>query len=159
VNSQRAELEIDPDELDVELLRQPMLHFKYSKRLGDAEGKLLCVEEELKRCRSRLILKARTYPEQCFGPDVNPTDVMCEAFYRGDGQHRRLKEEWLALKKAVGEAWAAVNAVQTRRAALSGLTSLAAQGYFSMPAEPKEDATGRRKARESCCTERRRRTK
>jgi hypothetical protein len=63
------ELEIDPDQLDVEWLRQPSLLFKYSNKLEKAKEKLSELKNEREVIKSDVQLEIRQKDPEDYGVD------------------------------------------------------------------------------------------
>ena len=143
------DLRIDPDQLDIEWLRQSELYAKYSLTLEDAKKNVADIEEqlkaqveELKRVRSELILEA--HRDGIPGID-KVTDPKAEAYYRDHKKHKRAKDKWLQLgqdladaKHEAGMCLVAVFAFNHRKQALEDLVRLHGQNYFAGPQEPRE---------------------
>lgn len=139
------DIEIDPDALDIELLRHAPLFYKYSKyekeckeEADRAKLRVSLAHEEVKTIRSKLILEASKDPKM-----KNAT--LIEAFYRTQPEYKAAKqkmfdaeEELIQSEKEFGDATSAVWAFNTRKVTLENLVKLVAMDYFARPSEPRD---------------------
>jgi len=129
------ELDIDPNALDVELLRQPTLFGFYGKLEAKAKKERDDTWEDLKVTRSRLIKEAWENPSVLPGGKANAQVV--EAYYRDHKDH-------IAGKKAFNEAeynlnliGVAVAKVRERRYSMIEMVRQMGMEYFSGPDIPR----------------------
>jgi len=134
----KDDVNINPDELDIEWLKQATLYAKYSKLAPDANDRVRRLEQKVKVIRSQLILEASEKGEEILGKGVKPTGQPIEAYYRTHEKHIEAKKE---LFEAMTEAEMINNALfalQQKKTALENLTRLVLSGYFSTPTVPRE---------------------
>lgn len=132
------DLRIDPDQLDVEWIEQPLLFHKYSAKSAEANQFVRKCEELVKVIRSELIIEASMKGEDVLGRGVKPTAVNVEAYFRNHADYKKAKE---SLHQAQYEQEMLANAVfafHQRKAALENLTRLQGQNYFAGPVAPRE---------------------
>jgi len=132
----REDLTIDPDQLDVELLRQPNLYMKYAELSARAERKVKRCHETLKVLRSQILLKVRRNPKKYLGLE-KATDAMAEAAYRKDEGFMKAKQEWMDASYDADLMKSAIFAFNNRRTSLMELVSLHNAQYFAGPVEPR----------------------
>ena len=128
-----ADLEIDPDALDVECLRHSTLAGRYSRMQADADEKVRRYEERVKVVRSELILKANEDPDKTLGKGISATAPRVEAYYRTHPDHIKVKR---ILNKAQHEAdilRGVVFALVGKKEMLDVLSRLAQIEYFDTP--------------------------
>ena len=154
---------IDYDALEVEWLKQPTLHKKYSRKLVEANDRLRKAEQRMKVIRSDLILEANENPDKYLGKGIKPTAPLVEAYYRTHEDHIEAKNEYFEALKEVEGFQHAVNVVNTKKSALENLSRLCLADYFSKPREPhnigKEFRERVQEQKEEDTKERRERTK
>lgn len=132
------DLKIDPDQLDIEWLEQPLLFHKYSSASAQANQFVRKCEELMKVVRSQLTLEASQKGEQVLGQRIKPTAVNVEAYYR---THKDYIQAKTSLSEAQYEAEMLTNAVYAfhqRKSALENLIKLHGQNYFAGPVVPRE---------------------
>ena len=134
----KQDLKINPDQLDVEWLEQPLLFHKYSAKSAEANQFVRKCEERVKMTRSQLILEASQGGEEVIGTGIKPTAANIEAYFRGHSDHIKAKQ---VLHEAEHEAEmlnSAVFAFHQRKSALENLTKLHGQNYFAGPTIPRD---------------------
>lgn len=125
------DIAIDESALDVELLRQATLFYKYSKYETEKKNELAIAQETVKTIRSGLIREA--------GNDKTIKNAQqVEAFYRNDPEYQAAKEEALNAEYEANMATSAVWAFNGRKKDLENLIKLAAMDYFARPTEPRD---------------------
>jgi len=129
------DITINPDELDVEWLRQSFLVGKYGKELADAEERTRRAEEKVKVIRSEIILEVNK--NGIPGGGEKTTAQTIEAYYR-------THEDYIDAKKDLSDALhnqqiiqVAVSSLHQKRAALENLVKLLTADYFSGPTNPR----------------------
>lgn len=131
-----ADLRIDPLELDVEWIRQPVIYKKWGKQYAKAQKKAERAEQAVKVCKAELVNKICKRPKKHTGKE-KPTGQQIEAAYRDHPKHKRLKEELAEAHFEANMLREAMTALRQRRDALTQLTSLHGQEYFSTPKHTK----------------------
>jgi len=131
------DLAIDPDELDEEWLKHPMLFAKYSNMASDLERIAKKAHEHVKVTRSRLI---RNYKKK----EPKATQQQVEGHYREHPDHLSAKEIMIDAEYDHSMARNAVFAFTHRRQALENLVKLILQDWFSAPRDPKVITGGKR---------------
>lgn len=125
-----SDIEIDPDALDVEMLRHASLFYKYSKHEAEVKYNLALAQERVKTIRSELIKEA--------GLDKTIKNAQqTEAYYRNDIEYQKAKKEAIEAEYEANMAGAAVWAFNQRKITLENLVKLAAMDYFARPSEPR----------------------
>lgn len=124
------DIEIDPDELDIECLRQPSLFGKYSRAEAKAKRNYAIAYENVKVTRSELIKLAGGNKELSNAQKV-------EAFYRTHPKHIEAKEQFIEAEYEMNIATAAVFAFNQRKSMLENLVRLGLADYFARPSEPR----------------------
>jgi len=134
----KEDLRIDPEALDVELLRLPNLVMKYGKHYAECKKRLNQAEENIKVTRAELIAKANSNPLK-YCKKEKPTAVDIEAFYRTHPDHIATKEEWIEAQYECQMAEIAKDEFHfTKTEALKNLVKLQGQGYNAGPDSPRE---------------------
>ncbi len=123
---------IDPDELDVEWLKQPELFGKYRKIAVQLRKETSLAEEKVKTIRSELMKEAKEDEPSMTGP-------LLEAHYRTDKEYKRAKKNLIEaqylddLLNAV-----AISSLYQREKALTHLVRLLGLEYFAGPVAPRD---------------------
>jgi hypothetical protein len=125
------EIEIDPDALDVECLRQASLFMKYSQREAREKRNVALATENVKIIRSELIKLAAG------NKDLGNAQKV-EAFYREHPKHKEAKQELIEAEYQLNIATSAVFAFNHRKTMLEKLVQLAMADYFARPSEPRD---------------------
>ena len=123
------DVEIDPNALDVECLRQASLFYQYSRAEADAKRNHALAWENLKVVRSGLILNA--------GKEYSNAQKV-EAYYRDHPDHQEAKKELAEAEYQMNLASAACFSMRQRKDMLENLTRLALSDYFARPSEPRD---------------------
>jgi len=124
------DINVIPEDLDIEWLRQSGLFLKYSKAAADCELAVKNAIENIKIIRSELTLEANSKLEK-------PTIANVEAYYRTHPKHQRAKEDLFAAEYERDIINAAKSAIYMRKSALENFVKLAAMGWTSVPVAPK----------------------
>jgi hypothetical protein len=133
------DVEIDPNALDVECLRQASLFYQYSKNEAEAKRAHALAWEKVKVTRARLVLEA--------GEDKSLKNAQAvEAYYRDHDDHKEAKKELIEAEYQANIAGAACFAMRQKKDMLENLTRLALADYFARPSEPR-DLPGEAEAR------------
>lgn len=134
----KKDVEINPNQLDVEWLRQPALYQKYSEACAEANDDLKRAEQRMKVIRSELILEASERGEDVLGKGVKPTGPTIEAYYRNHKEHQDAKEEYFKAAKRAEMLTNALFALQQKKVALENLVRLLTSNYFASPSVPRD---------------------
>lgn len=133
-----VDMEINPDELDMEWLKQPALAVRYAKHAAQMRKLATISEEKVKVTRSELISEANEDSEGLLGK-AKPNAADIEAYYRNHKDHKQAKQEWVEAEHEASLADMAYREVSwTRRAALENLVRLHAAQYFAGPSVPRD---------------------
>lgn len=124
------DLEIDPDALDVECLRQPTLFSRYAREEARAKKRHAEAWENVKVVRSELVLEAAGMKEL-----KNASQQ--EAFYRDHPRHQEAKRQLAQAEFEMNMASAAVSSMYQRKYMLEKLVALGLADYFARPAVPR----------------------
>lgn len=145
----RFDMDIDPDQLDVEWLEQATKMMDWAERSAKAAKALSLAEEKVKTTRSNLSLKANRDPDATLGKGIKPTDTKIEAWYRTQPEHIAVKEALIEAQAIASYLMNAVFAFAQRKAALENLVSLLGREYFSAPNVPRDLTSALRERRRS----------
>jgi len=133
-----ADLHINPDELDVELLCQPDLSRKYAHNLTQKKKLVAKLEEQIKVMKAELTRRVMIKPMKTVKKD-NPTGPLIEAYYRTRPEYRELKAQWIEAVSDAEYAELAYKAVTfDRKQALADLVQLHHDQYFAGPSDPRD---------------------
>jgi len=125
------DVEIDPNALDVECLRQASLFYQYSKAEAEAKRNHQLAWENVKTTRARLILQV--------ADDKSLKNAQAvEAYYRNHPDHQEAKMELTEAEYQMNLASAACFSMRQRKDMLENLTRLALADYFARPSEPRD---------------------
>jgi len=131
------DVEVDPDQLDVEFLMQAMLAERYGKHVVQLKDRVRRLEERKKTVRSELILKANEDPETCIGKK-SPNSADLEAYYRAHPKYRKVVKKLLKAQTELDYAEVAKWEIAvTRKQTIEGLIELHGQNYFAGPEVPR----------------------
>lgn len=133
-----SDLKINPNQLDVEWLEQPLRFHIYSAKSAEANKNVRKCEELVKVIRSELILEASEKGSAVLGAGVKPIATNVEAFFRNNADYKKAKSQ---LHEAQYEQEMLANAVAAfhqRKFALENLTRLHGQNYFAGPTIPRD---------------------
>ena len=125
-----TDIAVNPDDLDVEWLRQSSLFQKYGKASADAEKRVKMAIQNIKVVRSELIKEASTILDK-------PTDSNKEAYYRTHPRHQDAKQELIDAEYERDLLVSAKSAIYMKKSALENLVKLAVLGWFSAPVAPR----------------------
>lgn len=132
------DLKINPNQLDVEWLEQPLLFHAYSAKSAEANKHVRKCEELVKVTRSELVLEAGIKGSAVLGAGVKPTASNIEAFFRNDINYKKAKADLHEAQFQQEMLTNAVSAFHQRKYALENLTRLHGQNYFAGPTIPRE---------------------
>lgn len=125
------DMQIDPEALDVESLRQAPLFYKYSRNEAKAKKDFDLAWENVKVIRSQLIKQA--------ADDKSLSNAAkLEAFYRDHPEHVAAKQALIEAEYEYNMASAATKAMYAKKGAIESLIKLALADYFARPSEPRD---------------------
>lgn len=130
-NEFNLDLEIDPDNLDVELLRQPMLFSKYARMEAGAKKAMAEAHEDLKITRSQLIKEVASNKDYGNAQKV-------EAYYRDHPDHIAAKEKLIQAEYEANILSNTVFSLHQRKTVLENLVRLALAEWFARPGMGRE---------------------
>jgi len=130
-----ADLQIDPDALDVELLKQPGLFMKYCEISAQAKLNLDRVKENLDVLRSEMRLDIAGNPEK-FGL-VKVTEAAIDAVITIRPEYKDAQLRVAEAKQQADLAVSAVRAFEMKKESLQDLVRLCVAGYFATPSVPR----------------------
>lgn len=143
--SYEEDLFIDPDKLDEEWLRQPVLYLYYGERLADAQRDVDAVKEELDVLKASVDREARVHPAK-YGIDKVTESAVSAAVTRNEGIIAKSKE-LVDARHTVGVLKAAVEAMSQRKKALEKLSDLFIFGWNAEPRAGRVDSIREHKKR------------
>lgn len=125
------DIAINPEELDLEWLRQPQLYAKYAARVANANANAKRADEKVKVVRSELIIEAQEKLQKATAQTI-------EAYYRTHPRHIEAKQEWLEASYEAEMLQNSMWALNNRKDALENLVKLHMAQYFSGPSMPRD---------------------
>jgi hypothetical protein len=132
------DVEINPDDLDIEWLGQAALGRRYGENAALAKRNAALAEERIKVTRAELIREANADPEGTTGKE-KPTSADIEAYYRTHPKHKQAKEDHIQAQYEADVAQVAHMEISlSRKAALENLVKLHGQQYFAGPRVPRD---------------------
>jgi len=141
------DMEISPQDLDVEWLEQPKLMMKYTKKLAELREKRDLVKEEMELTRAELDREIRESPEE-FGLEKINNDVVANTILTVE-DYQKVSKKLIRANYEVNVMSGIVQAVEQRKQALENLVRLHGQQYFAGPTVPrnlKEELENRHEA-------------
>lgn len=124
------DIEIDPNDLATESLRQASLFYQYSKQEADAKYKYQLAWENVKIIRAELTLQA-SGDKKAF-----PNAQAVEAYYRSHPKHKEAKTEMMQAEYDMNIATTACFSMRQKKDMIENLTRLALADYYARPSEP-----------------------
>ena len=123
------DVEIDPHNLDAEIMSQPRFVSRYTSLAATANKNAKLAQEKLKTLRSVLIKEAQeTLPK--------PTAMLVEAHYRVDEDYQEVKQEMIDAEFEADMINGCVSAIHAKRYSLIEAVRLISMDYFSAPSMP-----------------------
>ncbi len=132
----KQDVEIDPENLDREWVRQASLFGQYCELLADAHRQLDLKKEKLVMVDAKLGLEIRTNPNK-FGLD-KVTEAGVNSILVLQEEHKELEKELIDLRYDVEVLTGAVRSLDQKKSALENLVRLHGQNYFAGPEVPHE---------------------
>jgi hypothetical protein len=129
-----SEMYIDETALDVELLEQPSLMMKYSRKLAEAKRDRDLAKENLEMLKAEISLDVRDNPTSYDLEKV--TDKVVEACVLADDGYKTAQKEFNDANFEVNLLQGVISAIDHRRSALENLVKLYGQEYFAGPKIP-----------------------
>jgi len=130
------ELEIDPNQLDIEWLRQPKLYFKYAQEAASAREQVDTVKLQLDITLAQVMQEVRSNPEG-FGI-AKVTEAAIDAAVKQDKRVITKQQKLIEEKNNAEVLRAAVDSFDQRKCALENLVKLHLGSYFAGPKEPRQ---------------------
>ncbi len=144
------DINIDPDNLDIEWMEQPELVYKYSKAVAESEDELSIAKldmdmtkNELEKVRASTELHIRANPEH-YGLAKKPTEASVKSAIALEKEVLDTQKEYYDTIKKLNKAKDIVNtfrsalkAIEAKRPALENLVKLLLSNYYSGPIEPR----------------------
>ena len=146
------DIQIDPDQLDVEWLNQPALMMKYTRHAADMKAAVEKARQNIDLVKAELDKDIRQNPEDYALEKVTEGALTAiiqssKKFIKANDAHRDAKYE-------ADIASGAINAFEHRKRALENLVTLHGQQYFAGPSIPRNlckewEESGHQKAADS----------
>ena len=130
----KQDVEIDPENLDREWVRQASLFGRYCELLADAHRQLDLKKEKLVMVDAKLGLEIRTNPNK-YGLD-KVTEAGVNSILVLQEEHKELEKELIDLRYDVEVLTGAVRSLDQKKSALENLVRLHGQNYFAGPEVP-----------------------
>lgn len=133
----KAELEIDPNNLDQECLEQAARYMKYAKACTDAQHDM----DKAKRSLEVTLSEREMYVRANIGAllkrkgmdDVKVTESVIKSFVDVDPEVKEKYDEFFKRQKDFRYLSNAVAAFDQRKRTITNLVQLAGMGYYAMP--------------------------
>jgi len=135
-NEFEKEKSIDPQQLDLECVRQTDLFFKYAHQSVDAQVEVDRAKMRLEVVEAGLELAIRKDPEQ-FGL-IKPTESAIKAAVRLDNKYSNALERYINAKREAKLLEIAVDTMDQKKRMLENLITLHGQQYFAGPSVPRD---------------------
>ena len=131
-----ADRKIDPNQLDVEVTRQPEMFSKWAERAIFAQYQLEKFEFTVEVLKAQLNIEARENPQR-FGI-ANVTEAAVKAAVDRYPRYIREVEKYFELRHLSVWLGKAVEAIEIRKRMLESLIKLHGQQYFAGPSLPRD---------------------
>lgn len=135
MNDYQKDLEIDPNALDVEWLRQPKLIGKYHDLLVDAKEEVDDARQDLDNEKAKLDLDIRSNKEK-YDLDktteavISSTILLQKSYKEAQKEFNEANYNHLMIQNSL-------KALEHKKKALENLVILHGQNYFASPKEPR----------------------
>lgn len=130
------DIEIIPDELDIQWIEQPRLMFKYAKLSAEASREWDQAKEKLALVRAQLDNAIRNKPS-AYKLDKVTEGSVAACILQQDG-YELANAELIEAQYQFNIVRAAISALENKKAALENLVKLYGQQYFSGPRIPRD---------------------
>lgn len=138
------DLGIDPNELDEEVLKQPIFYFQYAEELANAQKARDKAKERLDVTRAEIDTDIRTNSDKYDIAKITEAVVTNTILLQDD--YQQMIEDLSDKNYEVNILQAAVRAFDHRKKALENLVQLHIASYFAGPKEPRNLPPGKRMA-------------
>ncbi len=135
-NEFEIDLEIDPNQLDVEAAKQGELFFKWAEKCVVAKKEVDNTKFRLEFLMAKIESKARTDPD-AFGLK-KITEASIAAAVKTSAEYLEAYEEWLSMKSNAALLDKAVEAMEQKKRMIESLITLHGQKYFAGPSVPRD---------------------
>jgi len=134
-----TDVSINPEELDVEWLRQPQLMLRYSRACDQAAKDAADVKNKLEVTRAEMATEVRKDPA-AYGIDTGkaPTVDQVNNAVLLSVQYQAVEAELSEANHAHKMLSSAVRAIDMKKSALENAVRMATLGYFATPQSPRE---------------------
>lgn len=132
----KQDLEINPDALDVEWVKQAALFGRYCEKQADVRDKADRLKEKIEVLNAGLGLKIRANPAS-FGLE-KITEASVQAVILLDKEYQELIEQQAKARYELELMQSAVRSLDQKKSALENLVRLQGQNYFAGPSVPRE---------------------
>lgn len=138
---------IDPDQLDVEAVRQAEVFYKWSERMIEARSKVERCKYEMDKIEAQLQLRVRDEPSK-FGISVRMTEQVVEACVKTHAKYEAAAEALRQARRKLGRLESAVSAMEQRKRMIEILVTLHGQQYYAGPSVPRDLSSAYREFQE-----------
>jgi hypothetical protein len=128
------DMEIHPDELDVEWLEQPQLMLKYTRKLAEVRERRDALKEKLEFTRAEIDKHVRENPDDYGISKI--TEGVVKAAVETDQDFLKVQDQVRKANFEVNVVTGVVQACEQRKQALENLVRLHGQSYFAGPSVP-----------------------
>lgn len=132
----KKDVSIDESALDIEWLEQPSLMMKYGIHRADLQLAVERAKERIEIVKAELDKEIRADPDLFEIPKVSESAITNTILLQSE--YQEAKGTYLNLKHELDYAWAASNAIDSKKSALENLVKLHGQQYFAGPKMPRE---------------------
>lgn len=132
----KQDIEINPEALDVEWVKQPSLYMKYSEQLAGLRDRVDRLKEKFDVLDAGLGLKIRQDPAR-YGLD-KLTEGGVQTVIATNEAHLSLSDEMATARYEYEVMQAAVRAMDQKKSALENLVRLHGSSYFAGPSVPRD---------------------
>lgn len=135
-NDYKSEIQIDPDNLDIECLKQPELYMKYSEMLAAAKKNLDIARRNLDKITAKISKQIRLNKKN-YTEDGKLTENLINCFIQEDDAVEEANQALIEAKYEHDVLQSIVIAFDHRKRSLNNLILLHGQQYFSGPSNPR----------------------
>lgn len=135
----KRDVEINPNQLDVEWLRQPFLYQKYAEEAAHARDRRDRAKDALEVVKAQVDGDVRANPVNYgFTGDKKPTESAIASAILQSEEYQEANEKYLKAKLECDLIQSAVLSIEQRKSALENLVKLLNSSYFAAPLTPRD---------------------
>lgn len=130
------DIEINPEELDVEWLEQPRLMIRYAQIASKAKKEMDMAKERLETVRAELDRDIRSDPGRYALTKI--TESVVQSTVISQSEYKEAMQDYIDAQYEFNMTKYAVQAMEQRKKALENLVILHGQQYFAGPRVPRD---------------------